>query len=216
MSKIIILELTDIRYSGKSIGDDIRIEIDVLGGTIQFNTKLKRNESVQPNLRIGTVKIFQKTKTIPLAIRVIEHDVLFPDKGGIKTSLKINPGMPFPQTFVHAVEVKEFRGFPTKSIALFEIIIEANIAHAGKKRIPTVDDPCWTGDFRDDPDDILLARLIFGEAEDQSKEAKIWVGGSVLNRIRMKAWPNTLYDVILQKGKFLKKIDDTSFYWSPN
>lgn len=70
------------------------------------------------------------------------------------------------------------------------------------KRLPTVDDPRWTGEFPDDSETILLARLIFGEAEGQPREAKIWVAGSVLNRVAAEAWPNTLHKVVLQPGQY--------------
>lgn len=78
------------------------------------------------------------------------------------------------------------------------------------KRTPIPEDPFWTGDFRDDPDDILLARLIFGEARNQPREAKIWVAGTVLNRVKADAWPDNIKDVILEKGQFdpFKKNDD--------
>ncbi|MFH1402202.1 MAG: hypothetical protein ABIG87_01080 [Patescibacteria group bacterium] len=64
------------------------------------------------------------------------------------------------------------------------------------KRVPTVDDPEWTGNFDDDTKQMLLARLLLGEAEDQSKETKIWIAGSVLNRVKANAWDNTIYEVI--------------------
>ena len=67
---------------------------------------------------------------------------------------------------------------------------------------PTVDNPAWTGDFADDSQEILLARLIFGEAEDQSKETKMWIAGSILNRAKAQAWPNTIWEVILQPGQY--------------
>lgn len=66
----------------------------------------------------------------------------------------------------------------------------------------TVDDPEWTGDFADDIEAMLLARLIFGDAEDQPREAKIWVGGSVLNRVKAAAWPDTIHNVILQSDQY--------------
>lgn len=81
------------------------------------------------------------------------------------------------------------------------------------KRIPDVYDPEWTGNFNDDSEQIILARLILGEAEDQSREAKIWVGDSVLNRIKNKAWPNIVHEVILQSGQFDPfKSNDSNFY----
>lgn len=70
------------------------------------------------------------------------------------------------------------------------------------KRILTVNDPEWTGDFLDDSDEILLARLIIGEAENQPKEAKTGVGFTVINRLK-KQNPNWGYSIreIILKGK---------------
>ncbi|OGH88476.1 MAG: hypothetical protein A3J93_04400 [Candidatus Magasanikbacteria bacterium RIFOXYC2_FULL_42_28] len=71
------------------------------------------------------------------------------------------------------------------------------------KRIPTVDNPEWTGDFLDDPEEIILARLIFGEANSEPQKTKEWVGWSVINRTKAKSWwPNTIHGVILQAGQY--------------
>ncbi|MDP3997875.1 MAG: cell wall hydrolase [bacterium] len=71
------------------------------------------------------------------------------------------------------------------------------------QRTPTVDDPKWTGNFDDDSETILLARLIFGEAEGESREAKTWVGASVLNRVRAQTWwGKTLREVILKPAQY--------------
>lgn len=75
--------------------------------------------------------------------------------------------------------------------------------------IPSVDNPKWTKDFYDDTPELLLARLLLGEAEDQSREAKSWVAGSVLNRVKAEAWPKTIHGVILQPDQYdpFKPID---------
>lgn len=71
------------------------------------------------------------------------------------------------------------------------------------KRIPSVDDPLWTGDFRDDTDEMLLARLIFGETNNEPREAKIWAAWSVINRATANSWwPKTVKEVILQNGQY--------------
>lgn len=82
-----------------------------------------------------------------------------------------------------------------------------------QKRIPSAEDPEWTGDFFDDPEEIILARLIFGEANNQSREAKEWVGWSVINRTKAKSWwPDTIRGVILQAGQYDPfKNDDDNF-----
>lgn len=71
------------------------------------------------------------------------------------------------------------------------------------KRIPTVDEPLWIGDFRDDTEEMLLARLIFGEEGGEPRDAKIWVAWSVINRTTANSWwPKTIKEVILQKGQY--------------
>lgn len=71
------------------------------------------------------------------------------------------------------------------------------------KKTPTVDSPEWTGDFLDDPEEMILSRLIFGEANGEPREAKEWVGWSVINRTKAKSWwPDTIHGVILQVGQY--------------
>lgn len=76
-------------------------------------------------------------------------------------------------------------------------------------RKPTKDDPKWTGDFSDDSEQILLARLIFGEARGEPDEARIWIAGAVLNRVSAKVWRDTIHQVILQPKQYdpFKKTD---------
>ena len=83
--------------------------------------------------------------------------------------------------------------------------IEIGIKPIDTKRIPTVDDPLWTGDFRDDTEKMILARLIFGEANNEPEEAKVWVAWSVINRTKADSWwPKTIKEVILQKGSMIR------------
>lgn len=90
--------------------------------------------------------------------------------------------------------------------------VKLDLGSVNLKRIPTVDDPEWTGDFADDTEEMILARLIFGEAENQSKETKIWVAGSVLNRVKAAAWPDTIHGVILQLDQYDPfKPEDTNY-----
>ena len=70
-------------------------------------------------------------------------------------------------------------------------------------RKPTIDDPFWTGDFKDDTDEMLLARLIFGETGGEPREAKIWAAWSVINRTKANSWwPKTVKEAILQKSQY--------------
>ncbi|PJC41041.1 MAG: hypothetical protein CO042_00560 [Parcubacteria group bacterium CG_4_9_14_0_2_um_filter_41_8] len=71
-----------------------------------------------------------------------------------------------------------------------------------KKRIPTVDDPKWTGDFVDDTEQMILARAIWGEARDQNKEARIAVAWSIRNRVEDNRWADTYHAVILEYKQY--------------
>jgi len=82
--------------------------------------------------------------------------------------------------------------------------ITLNLGNYNPKRTPTVEDPKWTGDFYDDTDQILLARLIIGEMEGQSEEAKVAAGFTVLNRIKKQNsnWGYNLKEVILKEDQY--------------
>lgn len=82
--------------------------------------------------------------------------------------------------------------------------ITFNFGSSPSKRIPTVDDPKWTGDFADDSDQIILARAIFGEARSEKlpDEARIAVGWSIKNRVEDSRWPNTYQEVITQDQQY--------------
>lgn len=69
-------------------------------------------------------------------------------------------------------------------------------------RLPTVDNPAWTGDFADDSEEILLARAIYGEAGGETQDAKIAVGWAIRNRLESKKWGKTYHEVILAKDQY--------------
>lgn len=58
------------------------------------------------------------------------------------------------------------------------------------------------GAVRTSQDVTLLARVIEGEASDESLSGKIAVGAVILNRIRSSAFPNTLAGVVYQPLAF--------------
>jgi len=72
------------------------------------------------------------------------------------------------------------------------------------RRIPTIGDPRWTDNFDSDTDVMLLARLIFGEAENQPRGVKIGVGFTVLNRLKKKKpnWGLSVREIILKENQY--------------
>lgn len=53
-----------------------------------------------------------------------------------------------------------------------------------------------------DEDLYVLSHVIYGEASGGSKELQIGVGSVVLNRVKYDKYPNTIKDVVFQKGQY--------------
>lgn len=95
--------------------------------------------------------------------------------------------------------------------------IEIGIKPAETKRTPTVDDPLWTGNFRDDTEQMILARAIFGEGRSLPDEGKIAIAWSIRNRVEDDRWSDNYHDVILQKNQFSAfKTDDPNWKYVKN
>lgn len=62
-------------------------------------------------------------------------------------------------------------------------------------------------------DIILLARIIHGEARGEDFKGKVAVGSVILNRINSNQFPNSIRDVILQKGQFSSLMDGQAYYY---
>jgi len=82
--------------------------------------------------------------------------------------------------------------------------VKLDLGFVSLKRTPTVDDPQWTGNFADDTEEMILARLVFGEARNQSVEAMKGVAWVVKNRLMANRsdWGNTYHLVILPPDQF--------------
>src|SRR3989344_5589918 len=74
------------------------------------------------------------------------------------------------------------------------------------KRIPTVEDPAWTKDFKDDTEQMILTRAIFGEARDKrlSDQVRIGVAWSIRRRVEdsRDRWGKTYNTVITQPEQY--------------
>lgn len=72
------------------------------------------------------------------------------------------------------------------------------------KRIPTLNDPEWTGNFADDPDQMIMARALFGEARNtlMPDDVRFAIGWVIKNRVASERWPNTYWEVITQHLQF--------------
>lgn len=89
-----------------------------------------------------------------------------------------------------------------KTPTLHQVVL--NLGDFQLKRIPSVNDPEWTGNFADDTDQIILARALFGEARNTlvPDEARIAIGWVIRNRVASKRWPDTYWEVVTERLQF--------------
>ena len=131
MTKTIKLSCVKIKYTGDSIGDDIRLEVEILDRVLRVDKIIKVNTIAEIDREIGRFETDQKLFEADARITVIEKDLLFNDVGSITSSIKIDTNIAKPQQFVYEIKIRETRSvlgkFWGKKIADFEIILEATI-----------------------------------------------------------------------------------------
>ena len=130
MTKLIRLQVTKIKYTGDSVGDDIRIEVECLDKFVGLNKRLKRGSDVALNAEIGQFFADGASFTLPVNIKIIERDLVFNDVGAVQENLKVNLSDGSPQFNAYKIEVRERRGFLSRKQAVFEITVEAAVSDA--------------------------------------------------------------------------------------
>ena len=134
--KILTLTLTNIKYTGDSIGDDIRAEIDVFGKFLRIDKIIKVSATKEINQEIGKFETDQKLFKSGIRITIIEKDLLFNDVGSIDSDIEIDTKITKSQQFIYKVEIKEIRSvlgkFWGNKIANFEVTLEAQVADAAQ------------------------------------------------------------------------------------
>lgn len=143
MLKLIQLKLSKIKYSGDSIGDDIRVEIEVLGKFLCVDKRIKAGTAAVINQEVGRFETDRGIFYADVSIAVVEKDLLFNDVGNTKGTIKINTGAGKPQQFIFEVQVRETRSilgkFWGKATAVFEITLEAEASDA-IRYVPDLDE----------------------------------------------------------------------------
>ena len=129
MTKLIQLKFSKIKYSGDSIGDDIRLRIEVLNKFLSVDKRIKNGTTAEINREIGIFETNQKLFEAGLRITVIEKDILFNDVNSIDGDIKIDTSVAKSQPLVYKVQIRETRSVLGKiwgkKIANFEIVLEA-------------------------------------------------------------------------------------------
>lgn len=129
MLKLVSLKLSKIKYSGDSVGRDIRVETEILGQFSNTNKRIKAGTIVEINKEVARFETDKNFLAANIKITVIEKDLLFNDVGNVSGKIKINTAVQKQEQFKFKVEVKEVRlfGFWGKRIARFEVILDAQV-----------------------------------------------------------------------------------------
>src|SRR4030042_2109142 len=128
MLKKIQLKCTKIKYSGDSVGDDIRIEVESLDKFFGLNMELNPKSERKFDEVIGDFVAEGYSVVLPVNIKIIERDLIFNDVGETKVKLRIDLKKETPQRSVHKIEIHELRNFFSKKKAVFEVTVEALVS----------------------------------------------------------------------------------------
>jgi len=134
MLKKIQFKLIKIKYAGKPIGNDIRIDIELLDKILRADKRMRARKTAEFNQVIGDFLSDQKTFSAKVKITVSEKDILFNDVGKIEKTIKVDADDIKPQNFTYNIKLRENHFGKTwgKSIAIFEVTIEALVINTIK------------------------------------------------------------------------------------
>ncbi len=141
MLKKIELKFSKLRYTGKSIGNDIRVNIEMLDKSVFFKKRMKVNKMILPELVVGEFPTDQPYFAVILKATVIENDLIFNDIGSFEKLIKVDTSKSGLQEFVAVAEISEYRFGKQwgKAVASFEITVQARVSEM-EKYIPDVSD----------------------------------------------------------------------------
>ena len=134
MLKSIQLKFSEIKYSGDSVGDDIRIEIEILDQFLRVDQRIKPGSAFKIDQSIGQFTTDQKLFKADVQITAIEKDLLFNDISKINGTLKIDTISAKSQKFIFKIQIQETRWGKAwgEQTARFEITLEAVVSDAIK------------------------------------------------------------------------------------
>ncbi len=124
MTSKIKLKLINVQYGGDSIGNDISLDVSLLGQSFRFAKRIKRGQNLEVNQALGNLELPENIEEINVTVKVTEKDFIFSDSGQITQTVKINNNETLPQRFEFAITVTERRKIFWKSKALFKVIVE--------------------------------------------------------------------------------------------
>lgn len=152
-NKILTLTLISIKYTGDSIGDDIRVEVEILGKTLSIDKTIRTGATMEANREIGVFEINKEVFEANVKITITEKDALFKDIGKSAEKIKIETRGKPTQLFIYKIEARETRSilgifWGTKK-AIFEIGLKVDIGNIERYTPETEDGWFITLDEKD-------------------------------------------------------------------
>lgn len=131
--KNIQLKLSKLKYSGYSVGDDIRIEIEHPNGLWFLDKQIKNKSEINIDKIIYQSIVTQNISNVSLNIKIIEKDLVFNDVGNTKVDLVVDINNTKPQISTHEIIIKELRSIkPSSKKAVFNLTSEALVSEVVK------------------------------------------------------------------------------------
>ncbi len=127
MLKTIRLTCNNITYEGTSIGDDIHLEIEVLGVFFSLDKKISLGQTVQINKLVGEFETSQKMFETDIRLKIVEKDVVFNDIGIIQEKIIQDITETVSQKLVCEVSVQELQKTLGKATARFKILLTVEV-----------------------------------------------------------------------------------------
>lgn len=130
MQKVIKLKLAQIKYTGDSIGNDIRIEVKIGDRSFNYETKIKPGTTANINHEIGQIETQTEQETFesPIEVKVIEKDIIFDDVGRVNDKIIIHLAETNPQNYPYQVKVQELQVTLRKATAVFDVLLQIQVA----------------------------------------------------------------------------------------
>jgi len=187
MVHILRYTLQDISHHGARIGRDVKVNIKASAGmSLNFKHNVLPDKTTKIEKTLGVIETSENMVSVLLDVTVTEHDLVFNDVGNQNQRITFDIKKDTITTDKVIVVVSERRWFFWKKKAYFTLNIVTKLETEPRASTPTVDNPKWTGNFDDDTDQMILARIIFGEARSElaPDDLRYAVGFVARNRLR--------------------------------
>ncbi|HEY4478301.1 MAG TPA: cell wall hydrolase, partial [Candidatus Paceibacterota bacterium] len=197
--------LQDISHRGAHIGRDIEINIKTSENmSLNFKQNVLPDNTTEIGKTLGVVEVKEDVISVLLDITIIEHDKLFNDVGNQSQKIIFDTRKDTAIINTIIVAVSERRWFFWKEKAYFTLTFVTKIETESGAPVPTVDNPKWTGNFRDDTDQMILARILFAEMRNTliPDKARYAVASVIRNRVNDTRWANSYVEVIIKDKQF--------------